>query len=224
MTEPGSTVTWDPFERGGQEYDRWYETAKGLALLSTEVACLRPLLDQFQQPYLEVGVGTGRFAQALGIECGVDPSLPALELARAQGIDVREGSGEHIPFEDASFGGVLMALTLCFVADPNAAIREVRRVLLPGGGLVLGLLLKGTPWADSYARRGQEGHPIYRSAHFHTRGEVEQLLSQGGFRVVRYRSTLFQMPGQESYEPEIPVEGFAEAAGFVGLAAAKSAM
>ncbi len=210
------------FDEYTDQYDAWYDTVKGRALLATEVACLRPLLDQFPRPYLEVGVGTGRFSQALEIEHGIDLSAPALELARGRGVSVRQASGEQIPFKDSLFGGVLMALTLCFVDDPDAAVREARRVLMPGGGLVLGLLLKGTPWADSYARRGQEGHPTYRSARFHTKSEVESLLREGGFSIVRYRSTLFQKHGLKTYEIEAPVEGFAEGAGFVGLAAVKA--
>jgi ubiquinone/menaquinone biosynthesis C-methylase UbiE len=213
-----------PFQEDAQQYDAWYETPKGRALLATEAACLRPLLSQFPRPYLEIGVGTGRFSQALEIEHGIDPSAPALEVARMRGVSVQQARGECIPFGDSSFGGVLMALTLCFVGDPDAVIREVRRVLMPGGGLVLGLLLKGTPWADSYARRGQEGHPIYSSAHFHTRTEVEDLLRRGGFTIARYRSTLFQEPGLKSYGVEVSIEGFAQEAGFVGLAVAKSAL
>src|SRR3972149_5335474 len=50
------------FDEYAERYDAWYDSPKGRALLGTEVACLRPLLSQFPQPYLEVGVGTGRFA------------------------------------------------------------------------------------------------------------------------------------------------------------------
>ena len=220
MSAEGHDAT--PFEERAAQYDAWYDSPKGRVLLAIEVACLRPLLGEFPRPYLEVGVGTGRFAQALDIEYGIDPSLPALDVARARGIDVRQAVGERIPFDDASFGGILMAFTLCFVKDAAGVVREVGRVLTPGGGLVLGLLLRGTPWAESYARRSREGHPVYRDAHFHSKHEVENLLEEGGFRVVRYRSTLFQLPGLEAYDIEEAVEGYAGDAGFVGLAAIKT--
>ena len=63
-------------------YDDWYNSPKGRALLTTEVACLQPLVERLPKPYLEVGVGTGRFAEALGIEWGIDPWPSALEKAR----------------------------------------------------------------------------------------------------------------------------------------------
>jgi ubiquinone/menaquinone biosynthesis C-methylase UbiE len=203
------------------QYDAWYDSPKGRALLTTEVACLRPLLEQFPRPHLEIGVGTGRFAEALGIECGLDPSPQALEKAQRRGAKVVLGNGEALPFADTRFGGVLMAFTLCFVREPYKVLGEIWRVLVPGGGLVLGLLLKGTPWADFYAKRGAEGHPLYRTAHFYSREEVEALIKQVGFRITAYRSTLFQKPGLALYEEEQPIDACVSGAGFVAIAAVK---
>lgn len=211
------------FDAYADRYDAWYDSQTGKILFTTELACLRPLLELFPRPYLEVGVGTGRFAEALGIEYGLDPSSRALEKARRRGVKVTLGSGETLPFPDTHFGGVLLAFTLCFVSQPVKVIQEIWRVLLPGGGLVLGLLLKETPWADFYARRGAEGHPLYSLAHFYSEEEIEALLQQSGFHIVAYRSTLFQSPGLEVYEEEQPVDSYVPGAGFVGIAAVKAA-
>jgi SAM-dependent methyltransferase len=202
-------------------YDAWYDSPKGCVLLASEVACLRPLLLQFSKPYLEVGVGTGRFAQALEIGYGLDPSPPALEKARQRDIRVVLGVSEALPFKNASFGAVLMAFTLCFVKDPSTVMRQIHRVLVTGGGLILGLLLKGTPWADIYEQRGKEGDPLFRTAHFHSRGEVEALLKGSGFRIAAYRSTLFQPPGQDAYRLEESIDDYVRGAGFVAIAAVK---
>ncbi len=210
------------FDEYAERYDAWYDSAMGRALLSTEVKCIRHLVESFPRPYLDVGVGTGRFAQALGIEYGLDPSVRALQGARRRSIKAVLAVGEEIPFKDACFGAALMAFTLCFVTNPGRVMQEIRRVLVPAGGLVLGLLPKGTPWADFYAQRGVEGHPLYRTAHFYTREEVEALLSQAGFRVGAYRSTLFQKPGLETYREERPVDGYIPGAGFVGIAAVRA--
>ena len=203
-------------------YDTWYDTAKGRILLAVELACLKPLLQRFPRPYLEVGVGTGRFAQALGIGYGIDPSARALDKALQRGVKALLGVGEALPFRDATFGAVLMAFTLCFVKDPGAVMREIRRVLFPGGGLVLGLLLKGTPWADFYEQRGREGDPLFSAAHFYCREEVEALLKESGLCVTGFRSTLFQPPGLKVYREEAPVDGYAPGAGFVAIAAVKA--
>jgi SAM-dependent methyltransferase len=213
----------DAFNSQADRYDAWYDTPKGQALLATEVTCLRPFIQRLPQPWLEVGVGTGRFAQALGIGYGLDPAPSALVKARQRGVPVVRSVGEAIPFIGGAFGGVLVAFSLCFVNDPLAVLREAHRVLLPDGGLVLGLLLRGTPWADFYAQRGKEGHPIYSTAHFYSKEEVERLLAQAGFRVTACRSTLFQPPGQDAYRQETPVEGYAPGCGFFACLSAKIA-
>jgi ubiquinone/menaquinone biosynthesis C-methylase UbiE len=198
---------------GAQRYDAWYDTPKGKAILAIEAACLRPLVERFPRPRLEVGVGTGRFAQALGIEYWLDPAPGPLAIARSRGVMAVQGYGEALPFARGTFGCVLLAFTLCFVADASAVLREAHRVLRPEGGLVMALLLKGTPWASSYAARGAHGHPIYRDARFQTRHEVEALLKKAGFQVTAWRSALFQPPGLEAYAWEDPIEGYNPAAG-----------
>ncbi|MBI3989126.1 MAG: class I SAM-dependent methyltransferase [candidate division NC10 bacterium] len=210
------------FNTDADRYDAWYDTPKGRVLLASEVACLKPFLQRFPRPSLEVGVGTGRFAQALGIGYGVDPSSRALDKARERGVKVVLGVGEALPFRNDGFGAVLMAFTLCFVQDPSMVLREIHRVLFAGGGLVLGLLLKGTPWADFYAERGREGDPLFRTAHFYAREEVEALLKEHGLSVTSSRSTLFQPPGLEMYREEEPVDGSVPGAGFVAMLAVKA--
>lgn len=70
---------------------------------------------------------------------GVDPHAALLDRARGlaeqRGIagDFREGRGEAIPFAESSFDCVVCTFTLCSVADPEAVIGEMRRVLRPGG-------------------------------------------------------------------------------------------
>ena len=73
---------------------------------------------------------------------GMDPSAKGLEYTReaaqAQGrdADIREGVGEAIPFGDASFDCVVCTFTLCSVGDPGQVLRELHRVLRPGGRLL----------------------------------------------------------------------------------------
>lgn len=208
-------------ENFAAQYDAWYDSRKGRTLLELETDCLRPLVQRFPRPCLEVGVGTGRFAAALDVEYGVDPSEAALEIARRREITVAQGIAEDLPFEDSRFGCVLFTFSLCFVADPVLAFAEAHRVLTKGGGVVLGLLLRGTPWADEYARRGAQGHPIYRSAQFHSLAEIESLLARARFHIVDCSSSLFQPPGVDSYEPEESVPGCRPGAGFTAIAAAR---
>lgn len=52
-------------------------------------------------------------------------------------VDLREAQAERLPFDDASFDTVVCTLSLCSVADDEAAIGEMYRVLRPGGQLLL---------------------------------------------------------------------------------------
>ena len=63
----------------------------------------------------------------------------ASALARRNGIelDIVDGVGESIPFPDNSFDSVHIGLVLCSVDDVGATLAEIRRVLAPGGRLVV---------------------------------------------------------------------------------------
>lgn len=68
-------MSYQIFNSHTSEFDAWYDTEAGKAIFAMEVRCLKPLLHNYRRPYLEVGVGSGRFAKALEIECGIEPAL-----------------------------------------------------------------------------------------------------------------------------------------------------
>ena len=103
--------TLSPFEELAEEYDRWFDEA-GKLIFDIEVEAFRPLLPHLAKPWLEIGTGSGRFAQALGIEKGVEPSRKFVEIAASKGIEACCGKGEESIFAPESFGTVFMILTL----------------------------------------------------------------------------------------------------------------
>ncbi|MCF4120733.1 methyltransferase domain-containing protein [Antribacter sp. KLBMP9083] len=95
---------------------------------------------------LEVAIGTGRSlphypgdVTITGIELSPEMLARARRTAADLGrtADLREGDAEHLPFPDASFDTVVCSLALCSIPDPAAAVAEMRRVLVPGGRLLL---------------------------------------------------------------------------------------
>jgi ArsR family transcriptional regulator len=97
---------------------------------------------------LEIGVGTGGLLSELaarsGHVIGVDHSPAMLEEARRRltsagtdGIELRLGEMSHLPLPDASVGCVVANMVLHHAANPAVVLAEIRRVLAPGGVLLL---------------------------------------------------------------------------------------
>ena len=207
-----------PFEDLAERYDAWYDTESGRVLFDLELGALRPLLAGTAGPRLEVGVGSGRFPAALGIEVGLDPAEAPLRLAKARGVRVVCGAGEQLPFRNDTFGAVVLVVTLCFAGDPAGLLAEAGRVLRPGGRLVAGLVPLDSAWGRSYEEKGRAGHPFYRHARFQTLAEHRRMLATGGFRLVECRSTLLQTPSDEPLTEPVRRDAVA-GSGFVALAA-----
>ena len=205
----------NPMDRLASEYDRWFDSPEGEAIFELELDCVRDVKGSEPGRWLEVGVGTGRFAAALGIREGTDPSEPALALARSRGIDVLHGTAEKLPYQDKTFDGILLAATLCFVADPPGAMAECRRVLKSGGRMVIGIIPANGPWGQLYAEKGRRGHPFYSTAHFHTAGEVISLAENAGFAFTGACSCLLNPPN--SPQMKRVEKDVVESAGFVCL-------
>lgn len=99
-----------------------------------------------QGDVLEIAVGTGRNlvhyaadTNLIGIE--LSPEMLSIAHRRLAEVgvnaDLRQGDAQALDFPDESFDTVIITLALCTIPDDRAAVREVRRVLRPGGQLVL---------------------------------------------------------------------------------------
>ncbi len=101
---------------------------------------------QAEGDVLELAIGTGRnlaFYPA-GVQLtGVELSPAMLEIARRRAerlrreVDLRVGDAEALDFADQGFDTVTATLALCSIPDPRRAVAEAKRVLRPGGRLVL---------------------------------------------------------------------------------------
>lgn len=93
--------------------------------------------------YLDVGCGSGHYACALadhgGTWAGLDPSPDMLAAARQQNphLDWHQAAAENLPFDDSAFDGLVSILALHHMPDMAAALTEMRRVVKPGGCVVL---------------------------------------------------------------------------------------
>lgn len=211
---------FSPFDDLAAEYDAWFDQ-EGSLIFFIEVQAFQTLLSSLPRPWLEIGVGSGRFAQALGIETGIDPSHKLIEMAKRRGINALISRGEQELFAEESFGTVFLIVTLCFLDSPLDVLKEANRILVPGGKIVLGLVLQESPWGQLYQRKKAEGHRFYRYAKFYRYDEVVRLLVKAGFVTEKILSTLFQKPG-DVHHAEEPREGYFPEAGFTIITGTKS--
>ena len=128
-------------------YDKYFlPKILNLAMKAPEMTRLRrQLVPLATGKVLEIGIGSGLNLPFYnkGVQVtGVDPSLElqayAREVARESQVDIEFlGVGaEAIPLPDKSFDTVVITWSLCTIPDPDAALREVRRLLKPGGQLL----------------------------------------------------------------------------------------
>lgn len=101
------------------------------------------LRTQPTEKYLDIGCGTGNYTVALhdiGIRfIGVDPSMQMLQKAKANNPNIQwvQAKAEDLPFENESFDGAMVTLTIHHWSDLGNAFDEIARVLRPKGRLVI---------------------------------------------------------------------------------------
>lgn len=191
---PWATFRWrvadisahEVFDANAARYDEWFERHH-IAYLS-ELLALRAFVPCGGRG-LEIGVGGARFAAPLGIATGVDPAPAMLALAAARGVAAVRGYAEALPFAAHSFDHALVVTTLCFVDSPLRMLAEARRVLRPGGRLVIGFIDRASPLGRAYLARSARS-TFYRDAHFHSAQEVGVLLEAAGFTIEHWAQTL----------------------------------
>jgi ubiquinone/menaquinone biosynthesis C-methylase UbiE len=143
---------------------------------------------------LEVGFGPGRALERVagmvttGSVAGVEVSEEMIRMASRRcerfiqegRVELRLGTAERLPFEDASFDKVYSVHTLYFWERPAEVVAELRRVLKPGGLLVLCFRPSGDAGTEDFPST------VYR---FYTDAEVTRLLRGGGFDDVAVNET-----------------------------------
>ncbi len=189
-----------PFEEYANEYDDWF--VKNKSVYKAELQAIRDILPK-NGTGLEIGVGTGRFAVPLGIKDGLEPAGNMRAIAQMRGINVVPGVAEALPFPDAAFDYLLMVTVLCFLDDVRAACREARRVLKPGGCLLLGFIDKNSKLGKLYAANKTK-NKYYHAATFYSAEEVVSFLKEAGFSDFIFRQTIFH---REPKRPEPVREG-----------------
>lgn len=191
----------------------WYE--RHVLPYLMDIACgMRPVWHQRHKVVplatgciLEIGIGTGlnlEHYNKSNIEkiVGLDPGLTMFPRARKRvkqaslAVELVGLSAEEIPYQEGSFDTVLVTYSLCTIPNPGAALKEMRRVLTPGGKLIFcehGLA------PDASVRRWQDRlTPLWAklSGGCQLNRDIPNLLREAGFHSVDIQS--MYLPGPRS--------------------------
>jgi len=160
----------------------------GIVMVRTNQKCAAWVIDllgiQPNDSVLEVGFGPGVGIELLarlvsgGYVAGIDPSEEMIEQAKARNVkaiergrlDLRYGSAESLPFEGNTFTKALAINSMQVWPDAVAGLREMQRVMKPGGRIALGFtpysgqsknglpeMLRAAGFTEAYLVEAEEG-------------------------------------------------------------------
>lgn len=135
------------------------------------------LIAMAQGEVLELGSGTGAnfpfYSDQLVRLWALEPETPVMALAeqarlglpavQSEKINLLCADGHHLPFADDSLDSVICCLVLCTVPDPDKMMREVRRVLKPGGQLLVFEHVAANEQSERLQRWQNRLNPIWRT-------------------------------------------------------------
>lgn len=203
------------FDEHLPEYEKWF--VANVWVYRSELKALKKVTPKTGRG-VEIGIGSGLFAEPLGIREGVDPSARMREKAAERGLKAIDGVAEELPYPDESFDFALMVTTICFVDDIVKSFLEAGRILKKGGRLVLGFVDKDSRIGKMYLEHKEES-VFYRDARFFGTQEVCGILRDTGFEAGDIWQTVFGRL-DEVLQVQEPKPGFGEGS-FVALEAIK---
>ena len=162
-----------------EQHHWWY--------LSRRLVCKNVLRDYLGQPgrlrLLDVGCGTGYnlgWLKEWGEAHGIEPSPEGLALCAASGVSVVSGGVEALPYPDQHFDLVTAFDVIEHVADDIGALNEMRRVLRPGGWLLI--YTPSIPWLF-----GEHDRRVHHLRRYET-CELRSKVGQANFDIAYFSS------------------------------------
>jgi len=176
-----------PFDNYSDEYDNWF--VKNKYVFQSELNAIKKVLP-INGKGVEIGVGSGIFAEPLGIIEGIEPSQAMRNKAKQRNINVIDAIAENLPYSDRSKDFALMITTICFVDDIYKSFYEVNRILKDTGSLIIGFVDKNSPIGKIYLEHKNE-NIFYKDATFYGTEDLYEILNNTGFEIENTYQTVF---------------------------------
>jgi len=194
----------EPFEKYFLRYEQWFIDNPNV--YKSELLAIKSLLPK-RKKSIEIGVGSGKFAEPLGIMVGIEPSNKMRQLSLKRGIDVIDAIGEFLPIRKEKFELVLMVTTICFLDDIKIAFGEVYNILTSKGSFIIGFIDRNSPIGIKYQFQKKE-NIFYNIANFYSVAEVISYLKIANFTKFEFSQTIFRpLPEIKDIEPIKPNYG-----------------
>lgn len=192
-------------------YERWLlPRLIDLAMRNKEVMRYRrKLVPAARGDVLEIGAGSGLNLPIYGPQVrrlhALDPSGSLLRMARRKvsghgfPVELLQGSAEQLPLADGAVDTVVSTWTLCSIADVAKALRELRRVLRPGGSL---LFVEHGRAPDAGVARWQDRiEPVWKplAGGCHLTRRIDRLIADAGFEIVELENEYLKGPRPITY-------------------------
>jgi ubiquinone/menaquinone biosynthesis C-methylase UbiE len=203
----------NPFEIYSEEYEKWFEENENT--FQSELLAIRQVIP-IKKKGIEIGVGSGIFAEQLGIKFGIDPSGKMLDLARKRNLNVVSGFAESLPFPAESFDFAAFITSICFIENPDKAINEAYRILRKDGEIIIAFI-------DKHSKLGQilnkekDNSKFYSVASFYCVSEIIKMIESNEFKISEIIQTLTNIDARLI---EQPLKGFGKGS-FVVIKAKK---
>jgi ubiquinone/menaquinone biosynthesis C-methylase UbiE len=226
-----------------------YDRHLGPILFQPFAEAMAERLGEADRTILETAAGTGIVTRAVAVALpestivATDLNQAMLDVAaeksRADRLTWQQADAQHLPFEDGTFDVVISSFGMMFMPDKQAAFREARRVLRPGGRLIFTVWdrIETTPVMDIadniVARLFPEDPPRFLArtpCGYADKDRIEQDLRQAGFNAVEVEEVDRHSEISSAYEPAMglcqgtPLRGEIEARDPNGLARATDAV
>lgn len=204
------------FDRLAEQYDQWFDRHEQEYLL--ELDAVRMVLPG-EGRGIEVGAGSGRFTGPLNIDLGIEPAEGMRRIASGRGVHLVDGEAESLPVDDHSCDFVLFVTTICYLDQPEAALKEAYRVLRSGGVVLIGMIDKNSRLGKAYSTEGNQ-NPFYAEAELTSVPEMQGMLARVGF--VNSDCVQAVLPGDDDPEDKPPIRAGCGVGSFTVLRAQKA--
>jgi ubiquinone/menaquinone biosynthesis C-methylase UbiE len=194
-------MRYNPFDVYTDEYEKWFKENENT--FQSELLAVRQLIP-IGKKGIEIGIGSGIFAEQLNIKFGIDPSDKMLEYARRRNLTVIKGFAEDIPYSAESFDFVAFITSICFIENPDKAINEAYRILRKDGEIILAFIDKHSKLGQTLDKE-KDKNKFYSSAFFYSVSEIVKLIEKNEFKVTEIIQTLTNINNQVI---EHPLKGF----------------